>query len=111
MPRARPDIAELARFNLGRLGIGNVDLRVGDGSGGVPDGAPYDAILVSAAFPRVPPPLIEQLRGGGRLVQPIGPGGREDVVAFRRTGPGLERLRVLTGAYFVRLRGKHGFSS
>jgi protein-L-isoaspartate(D-aspartate) O-methyltransferase len=106
-----PDIAEQARCNLGRQGIGNVDLRVGDGSGGVPDGAPYDAILVSAAFPRVPAPLIGQLQDGGRLVQPIGPGGQEDVVAFRRTGPGLERLRVLTRAYFVRLRGQHGYSS
>ncbi len=106
-----PDIAARARRNLARQGIRTVDLRVGDGSAGVPDRAPYDAILVSAAFPEVPAPLAAQVRTGGLLVQPIGPGGREDVVCFRRTESGLERLRVLTAARFVRLRGRYGFPS
>jgi protein-L-isoaspartate(D-aspartate) O-methyltransferase len=86
-----------------------VTLRVGDGSGGVPDRAPYDAVIVSAAFPEVPAPLIEQLRLGGRLVQPIGPGGDEEVMAFRRTASGLDAGRLLTAARFVRLRGRYGF--
>jgi protein-L-isoaspartate(D-aspartate) O-methyltransferase len=57
----------------------------GDGSRGRPDRAPYDAIVVSAAFPGVPAPLAAQLRIGGRLVQPIGPGGNEQVVLFERS--------------------------
>ncbi|MER6573573.1 protein-L-isoaspartate O-methyltransferase [Streptomyces sp. NPDC001093] len=105
----RPDLARQARVNLARQGVRNVELRVGDGSGGVPDRAPYDAVLVSAAFPEVPGPLAAQVRPGGRLVQPIGPGGHEQVVCFERTASGLVRLRVLTSACFVRLQGRYGF--
>jgi len=104
-----PDLAEQARGNLARCGIDNVELLVGDGSGGVPARAPYAAIVVSAAFPEVPPPLAEQLQLGGRLVQPIGPGGYEDVVLFHRSTRGLERRKVLTAARFVRLHGRYGF--
>jgi protein-L-isoaspartate(D-aspartate) O-methyltransferase len=105
----RPDIARRARGNLARQGVRNVDLRVGDGSGGVPDRAPYDAVVVSAAFPEVPAPLVAQVRPAGRLVQPIGPGGYEQVVCFERTASGLKRVRVLTAARFVRLQGRYGF--
>lgn len=104
-----PDLVEQAATNLARQGIGNVTVLTGDGSDGVPEHAPYDAVVVSAAFPSVPPPLVEQLRPGGRLVQPIGVGGHEQVVLFERTGEGLTRRRVLTLARFVRLYGHHGF--
>lgn len=105
----RPDIARQARGNLAGQGVQNVELRVGDGSAGVPAGAPYDAVIVSAAFPEVPAPLAGQLRLGGRLVQPIGPGGREQVVSFLRTATGLESGRILTPARFVLLQGWYGF--
>ena len=103
------DLAEVARANLDAAGVTNVDVRAGDGSEGAADAAPFDAIVLAAAHPQVPPPLRDQLAEGGRLVQPIGPGGREDVVLFEKRGGGLRRRRVLTGAHFVRLHGRHGF--
>lgn len=104
-----PDLVRQARWNLARQGITNVELLIGDGSGGVPEHAPYDAVIISAAFPAVPVPLVEQVRPGGRLVQPIGPGGLEDVVLFQRSATGLVPQRTLTPASFVRLRGRYGF--
>lgn len=104
-----PDMAARARRNLAGQAIGNVTVIAGDGSQGAPEHAPFDAIIISAAFPRVPPPLTGQLAADGRLVQPIGPGGNEDVALYRRTGSGLSRLRVLTGASFVPLYGRHGY--
>jgi protein-L-isoaspartate(D-aspartate) O-methyltransferase len=104
-----PDIATQARDNLRAQGIRNVVVVAGDGTEGYPARAPYDAVLVSAAFPQVPPPLVSQLHAGGRLVQPVGPGGREEIVLFERRAEGLTRLRVLTSASFVRLHGRFGY--
>jgi protein-L-isoaspartate(D-aspartate) O-methyltransferase len=104
-----PDLAETGRANLLRHGIENATVVVGDGSEGLPEHAPYDAILVSAAFTEVPAPLAEQLVEGGRLVQPIGPGGNDDVVQFERRPQGLVARRTITGAHFVRLVGSRGF--
>jgi protein-L-isoaspartate(D-aspartate) O-methyltransferase len=104
------DLAATARANLVRHGIGNVEVVVGDGSLGLPENAPYDAVLVSAAFPRVPAPLVQQLAQGGRLVQPIGRGGNEEVRLFEKRGEGLLRRRFITVAHFVPLYGRHGFA-
>jgi protein-L-isoaspartate(D-aspartate) O-methyltransferase len=104
-----PDLAQTARVNLFRHGVRNVEVVVGDGSEGLPEQTPFEAIIVSAAFPRVPPPLSEQLGLAGRLVQPIGRGGSEDVILFERIEDGLVARRSLTGARFVPLVGQHGF--
>jgi protein-L-isoaspartate(D-aspartate) O-methyltransferase len=105
-----PDLAEEARRNLDRHGIRNVVVVVGDGTGGLPEHAPFDAILVSAAFTDVPEPLVAQLRESGRLVQPIGPGGHDQVTLFERRGGALERRASVIPAHFVKLYGEHGFA-
>jgi protein-L-isoaspartate(D-aspartate) O-methyltransferase len=104
------DLAATVRTQLARHGAINVTVIVGDGSEGLPAHAPYDAILVSAAFPAVPSPLREQLAEDGRLVQPIGYGGNEDVVLFAKRGSALVRVRSVIGAHFVPLVGRHGFA-
>ena len=105
-----PDLAEQARQNLAAQGITNVHVLAGDGTEGLPAAAPYDAILVSAAFPKVPDPLVSQLRIGGLLVQPIGPGGAERVTVFERSADGLVSRDVVCHARFVRLYGRHGYA-
>jgi protein-L-isoaspartate(D-aspartate) O-methyltransferase len=104
-----PDVAETAKANLARRGITNVEVAAGDGTEGLPEHAPYDAILVSAAFPSVPPPLAQQLAVGGRLVQPIGSGGAEAVILFEKRDKVLVRRHTIAGAHFVRLYGAHAF--
>ena len=105
-----PDLAEQARRNLAAQNITNVRVVDGDGTEGLPSAAPYDAILVSAAFPHVPEPLVSQLRLGGRLVQPIGSGGADRVTVFERGADGLVSRDVVCHARFVRLFGRHGYA-
>jgi protein-L-isoaspartate(D-aspartate) O-methyltransferase len=103
------DVADAARENLARFGVTNAEVVTVDGTKGLPEHAPYDAILVAAAFPFVPRPLEEQLAAGGRLVQPVGPGGREEVVLFEKGTRGFVRRRTIAWARFVRLHGAHAF--
>ena len=101
-----------ARDNLGRAGYAErVTLVQGDGSMGYADRAPYDRILVTAAAPRPPPPLIDQLKPEGILVIPIG--GRmfpQELIKVKKTPEGVLR-ESLGGVAFVPLVGKYGFSS
>jgi hypothetical protein len=76
---------------------------VGDGTLGLADHSPYDAIVVAAAATRVPPALVEQLAESGRLVQPMGPGGNEIVAKFRKRGGRLVREGDVASARFVPL--------
>jgi protein-L-isoaspartate(D-aspartate) O-methyltransferase len=107
----RHELAEAARGNLAAQRVENAHVVVADGSQGLPDHAPFEAIVVAAAHPLVPRPLVRQLAAGGRLVQPIGPSGAEDVTLFRRAADGrLVRERSIIAAYFVPLYGRHGFA-
>jgi len=90
----RPRLAEAARARLAQLGCSNVTLRAEDGSRGWPEEAPFDAILVTAAAPRVPDAMVEQLGDGGRLVIPIGSGDQE-LVRVTRGPDGLRSERLL----------------
>jgi protein-L-isoaspartate(D-aspartate) O-methyltransferase len=97
-------LAEEARARLARLGYATVEVRAGDGYLGWPEKAPFDAIMVTAAAPRIPEPLKEQLRDGGRLILPVGDESQELIVVTRR-GAAFEERRVLP-VRFVPMTGK-----
>jgi protein-L-isoaspartate(D-aspartate) O-methyltransferase len=105
-----PDLAAWAERNLGEAGIENVTVVVGDGTLGLPDAAPFDAIVVSAAAPHVPEPLVEQLANGGRIAHPVGFGGDEIVNAHLKDGDRLVLEATVTPAHFVRLVGAYGLA-
>ena len=97
-------LAEESGRLLRRLGCANVEVRAGDGYQGWPEAAPFDAIMVTAAAPRIPEPLKQQLRDGGRLILPVGDEWQELVVVTRH-GDRFEEKRVLP-VRFVPMTGK-----
>jgi protein-L-isoaspartate(D-aspartate) O-methyltransferase len=105
-------LTRLARERLDLLGYCNVELRTGDGTGGWPQAAPFDAILISAAGPEVPAPVKAQLAVGGRLVMPIDVGNQGDVqhlVKVVRTSESDYDQKILRAVSFVPLIGKYGW--
>lgn len=103
------ELAAAARARLARLGYANVSVYCGDGSRGLPEHAPFDAVIVTAAAPHVPATLIEQLREGGRLVIPVGREREQELIRARKlAGGGTEQERLLA-CRFVPLRGEHGW--
>ncbi len=100
-----PTLSERAGMLLRRLGFANVQLKVGDGFFGWEERAPFDAILLTAAAPRVPEPLWRQLREGGRLVMPLGEEHQaQRLVRIRKTA-GQQVVEDVTGVLFVPLKG------
>jgi protein-L-isoaspartate(D-aspartate) O-methyltransferase len=97
-------LAERARADLARLGYTNVHVRAGDGYLGWPEAAPFDAIIVTAAAPRIPEPLKAQLKDGGRLVIPVGE-EYQSLVVLTRTGSRFAERTVLP-VRFVPMTGK-----
>ena len=88
-----PDLLVEAEVRLQRLALDNVHTRLGDGAAGWPEAAPFDRILVTAAAPRIPAPLADQLAVGGRLVIPVGDLASQDLVVVSRTPAGFEERR------------------
>ena len=101
-------VLEQGKANIKRAGANNVSLLLGDGTVGWRAHAPYDAILVSAASPKVPEPLVEQLAEGGKLVIPLGGKDEQELVVFTKRGTELIRESVLP-VRFVPLVGTHGW--
>ena len=99
------DLAGRAAADLKRLGYTNVSVRAGDGYKGWPEAAPFDAIIVTCAPEKVPPPLIEQLKDGGRMIIPVGPAWDQELVLLRKQGDRLERQAVLP-VRFVPMTGQ-----
>jgi protein-L-isoaspartate(D-aspartate) O-methyltransferase len=102
-----PALAERAETTLTSLGITNVVVHIGDGSQGWIESAPYDAIIVSAAAPRVPKSLLNQLADHGRMILPVGGGGYQELELWRREGESFLHETLLPVA-FVPLRGREG---
>jgi protein-L-isoaspartate(D-aspartate) O-methyltransferase len=101
-------LAEEARARLARLGYNNVRVEIGDGSQGWPPDAPYDAILVTAGAPYLPPPLLEQLSEGGRLVIPVGPANQQELLRIVKR-EGRTTRESLFACRFVPLLGRYGW--
>jgi len=103
-------LVELARARVQALGYGNVQILCGDGTMGLLEHAPYNAILVSAGAPSVPKSLLQQLELGGRLVIPVGDElGTQDLLCIRRIGEDEYERESLGGVRFVPLIGSEGW--
>lgn len=105
---ARAPLADAARERLAMLGYGNIRVETGDGTLGFAEAAPFDAILVAAAAPQVPAPLIEQLAEGGRMIIPVGRSDRQMLTRIRKSG-GQAVQEELFACQFVPLQGRHGW--
>jgi protein-L-isoaspartate(D-aspartate) O-methyltransferase len=105
-----PALAELARARLSQLGYSNVEVRTGDGTLGWPEEAPFDAIIATAAGPRVPESWRAQLVVGGRLVMPVGDAPtRQSLIRLTRTGPDTWHEEEIEDVQFVPLIGEQGW--
>ncbi len=105
-----PSLADKARILLHRLGYTNVDVMVGDGGRGLPQHAPYDRVIVAAAAPQAPPPLLAQLADGGRLVIPVSTESRQELVIITKQAEMLHEQHSVR-CRFVPLRGQEGWEN
>ena len=104
------ELAKLARARLKRLGYANAEIIVADGTKGLPEEAPFQAIIVSAGGPQVPEALKQQLAIGGRLIIPIGPFGFQTLMRVRRTGEDSFEEEDFGAVAFVPLIGEQGWA-
>jgi len=97
------EFADGAQLRLGHLGYNNVDIRVGDGSRGWPDHAPYDKIIVTAAAETVPPALLKQLNPHGRLVMPLGQTDAQQLTLLEKDADDSVRSQAVLSVRFTQL--------
>lgn len=105
----RQRLGEEARQRMAELGYQNVEIRIGDGTAGAPEDAPFDSILVSAGGPRVPPALKAQLKIGGRIVIPVGEPGRQKLMKITRLSKDDYEEIDMGAVSFVPLIGEQGW--
>ena len=101
-----PELLRKAKHRLRELDIYNVQFRPGDGWEGWPKYGPYDGILVAAAAPELPEKLLEQLAPGGRLIMPVGPSGRQDLLMITRRGDHFEQTSLGAVSFVPLVKGK-----
>lgn len=101
-------LAESARARLAALGFHNIRVEIGDGTLGWPKSAPFDAILVAAAAPSIPPLLVAQLADGGRLLIPVGQNDKQMLMRIRKRGNEISEEKLFP-CQFVPLRGAYGW--
>jgi len=102
------ELAVDAKNKLKSLGITNVEVKSGDGYYGWPEHAPYDGIIVTAAAPYIPEPLVEQLKIGAKLVIPVGrPYSHQELMLIEKTADGQTHTKDILAVAFVPLTGKH----
>lgn len=103
------ELSESAQAVLNKLGYNNIEYAIGDGSCGWPEERLFDRIIATAALPKIPEPLENQLAEGGRLVAPVGGRWSQDLIAARKENGKLHTQNIC-GCRFVKLVGKYGFS-
>jgi protein-L-isoaspartate(D-aspartate) O-methyltransferase len=103
-----PGLARSAQERLARLGFSNVQVVVGDGSIGLPARAPYEAVLVTAGAPSLPPPLLNELAEGGRLIIPVGQADRQELLRVTKRNGNILKESLMS-CRFVPLLGRYGW--
>jgi protein-L-isoaspartate(D-aspartate) O-methyltransferase len=104
-----PAVAELAKRNLAELGLKNTSIVIGDGTQGYVRNAPYEGIIITAATPKIPPPLVEQLKDEGVLVAPVGGRDIQELVTLKKRGGAITSASH-GGVRFVPLIGEYGWA-
>ena len=107
---SRPELASAASERLAQLGFSNVHVHCGDGTLGLPEFAPFDAILVAAAAPSIPQPLLAQLGQGGRMIIPVGDSDSQELQLIEKHDGAIVK-KTLDGCRFVPLIGRHGWQT
>jgi len=105
-----PELSQKARIRLDELGYHNVRYKIGDGSIGWAEEAPFERIMVTAAAGRLPQELVDQLAAGGRMIIPVGPPGCQELLLVTRDEQGQLQETCIERVVFVELKGKYGWT-